>query len=714
MNNNVDTKAENTYTFSGKTEDWKLSSRKLNAIARKQGWQDALDKTKMGTLITKSEYDTYKALGAANLTPGQASDVKLYEDNLELTNEFIMGLKGKSQHINVILQKLDDTKTDEYPDGVLITVVEELNGDMQMNEEVAQDIVITKLEKIVYNNAKQYKEDTEKVIAESNTIMQIENKERLKILRKAVAASAVDDKRQIIKDIMEEQSKTNPSFKETLRRMENLDDLANLEGYNAGKKDRKDKEIQLMAVGDRKEGGYRQHRERKQYGYQYRKQGGDNDRNPKSQWNQDEKGGRNRRKYGKCPHCEHPNANHPPEKCFDNPANRKRPNKYKKADARGTSVDIQMNQLEVLLRFVDNEPKGSSATTSAGLTEEQNKRLQNIMADYGLTKHVKESESKMQDNTQDFNQHAQYDGQEEEETIQYAQDRITNPNTPYEEWKEYMLYLTSTSSSLQENLQLQEMDESGWEEWYETNKRFQLQKREQEYQEATGYAADDSSMESESCKSMPVLVKRKECDDSTVSSDGLSMYSKESTEVNKEKIELKAMNDVMNKATEEMISSDISTQMRYADMWDKYPHGSMEDPAVRRDLASINESPLSVEAMTDNQRIEEEIRATKATTDTKIIGIKIGTVIAVPHKDAVGLFVSRRRQEYGFHDERSEEMLVASGQETTPTYEEIVVLGMTSAKEYHIGESKDKKTLIMCPIYTSDEASDEEDFFLAR
>ena len=112
MNNNVDIKAENTYTFSGKTEDWKLSSRKLNAIARKQGWQDALDKTKMGTLITKSEYDTYKALGAANLTPGQASDVKLYEDNLELTNEFIMGLKGKSQHINVILQKLDDTKTD--------------------------------------------------------------------------------------------------------------------------------------------------------------------------------------------------------------------------------------------------------------------------------------------------------------------------------------------------------------------------------------------------------------------------------------------------------------------------------------------------------------------------------------------------------------------------------------------------------------------------
>lgn len=77
---------------------------------------------------------------------------------------------------------------------------------------------------------------------------------------------------------------------------------------------------------------------------------------------------------------------------------------------------------------------------------------------------------------------------------------------PYEEWKEYMLYLTSTSSSLQENLQLQEMDESGWEEWYETNKRFQLQKREQEYQEATGYAADDSSMESESCKSMPVLA----------------------------------------------------------------------------------------------------------------------------------------------------------------------------------------------------------------
>ena len=71
MNNNVDIKAENTYTISGKTEDWKLSSRKLNAIARKQGWQDALDKTKMGTLITKSEYDAHKANGAANLTPGQ-------------------------------------------------------------------------------------------------------------------------------------------------------------------------------------------------------------------------------------------------------------------------------------------------------------------------------------------------------------------------------------------------------------------------------------------------------------------------------------------------------------------------------------------------------------------------------------------------------------------------------------------------------------------
>jgi hypothetical protein len=93
MNNNVDIKAENTYTFSGKTEDWKLSSRKLNAIARKQGWQDALDKTKMGTLITKSEYDTYKALGAANLTPGQANDVKLYEDN------WSSGGRSRTRHV---------------------------------------------------------------------------------------------------------------------------------------------------------------------------------------------------------------------------------------------------------------------------------------------------------------------------------------------------------------------------------------------------------------------------------------------------------------------------------------------------------------------------------------------------------------------------------------------------------------------------------------
>lgn len=94
MNNNVDTKAENTYTFSGKTEDWKLSSRKLNAIARKQGWQDALDKTKMGTLITKSEYDTYKALDAANLTPGQANDVKLYEDN------WSSGGRSRTRHVD--------------------------------------------------------------------------------------------------------------------------------------------------------------------------------------------------------------------------------------------------------------------------------------------------------------------------------------------------------------------------------------------------------------------------------------------------------------------------------------------------------------------------------------------------------------------------------------------------------------------------------------
>ena len=54
MNNNVDIKAENTYTFSGKTEDWKLSSRKLNAIARKQGWQDALDKIKWGLLLLRA------------------------------------------------------------------------------------------------------------------------------------------------------------------------------------------------------------------------------------------------------------------------------------------------------------------------------------------------------------------------------------------------------------------------------------------------------------------------------------------------------------------------------------------------------------------------------------------------------------------------------------------------------------------------------------
>ena len=36
MNNNVDSKEENTYAFSRKTEDWKLSSRKLGQSVCKQ------------------------------------------------------------------------------------------------------------------------------------------------------------------------------------------------------------------------------------------------------------------------------------------------------------------------------------------------------------------------------------------------------------------------------------------------------------------------------------------------------------------------------------------------------------------------------------------------------------------------------------------------------------------------------------------------------
>ena len=55
MSNNIDTKAENTYVFSGKLEDWKLSERKLKAVAERLGIQDALDKNKMSGILTKSQ-----------------------------------------------------------------------------------------------------------------------------------------------------------------------------------------------------------------------------------------------------------------------------------------------------------------------------------------------------------------------------------------------------------------------------------------------------------------------------------------------------------------------------------------------------------------------------------------------------------------------------------------------------------------------------------
>eukprot|EP00985_Skeletonema_marinoi_P020008 scaffold11691_cov76-Skeletonema_marinoi.AAC.3 len=397
MSNNIDTKAENTYVFSGKLEDWKLSERKLKAVAERLGIQDALDKNKMSGILTKSQYETIKAIDVANRNTRQVDQFKLYEDNEEIIGEFIMGLVGKSKDTNIILQKLDDTKTADHPDGILITVVEELNGDIQTNEEVAYDIVVSRMEKVSYKNSKQYKDDTERILAKSNTVIKIENKERLKILRKAVAASDVEDRRQIVNDIMEEQSKTNPSYKDVMRRIQNIDDLTNMGDDDTEKKDKREKEVQLTAAGDRRNGGYRNYKERKHTGYQQKRQGGESGGNnyPRSQGRNNGRG-QGQRNFGKCPHCHYPNPSHPPERCFDNPANKRKPNRfknsdrYRNSDARGSSVDIQMNQLDIEAPQNNKDIELTEANT--GFSKKQEKGLSDILADYGIGTKTKKQE----------------------------------------------------------------------------------------------------------------------------------------------------------------------------------------------------------------------------------------------------------------------------------------------------------------------------------
>ena len=138
--------------------------------------------------------------------------------------------------------------------------------------------------------------------------------------------------------------------------------------------------------------------------------------------------------------------------------------------------------------------------------------------------------------------------------------------------------------------------------------------------------------------------------------------------------------------------------------------GSLQDPVVQRDLASLKESDPSVEVMTDNQRAQEAKRAKEEMADAKVEGTRVGVEIAVPRYDTVGLFKSRRRREHGFHDEKSEETLVADGQQASTTYQRAIVMGAFSARQYSIEESEDGETIYLWPVDTSD----DEDFCKAR
>eukprot|EP00984_Skeletonema_dohrnii_P024980 scaffold14139_cov78-Skeletonema_dohrnii-CCMP3373.AAC.1 len=777
MSNNIETKAENTFVFSGKLDDWKLSERKLQAVAERLGIQDALDKTKMSGIITKSQYETIRATEEANRSAEQVEQLELYGDNDEIIQEFIMGLVGKSKDTNIILQKLDETKTVDHPNGILITVVEELNGDIQTNEEVAYDIVVSRMEKVPYKNSKQYKDDTEKIIAKSNTVIKIENKERLKILRKAVAASDVEDRRQIVTDILEEQSKTNPSYKDVMRRIENIDDLTNMGDDDTEKKDKREKEVQLTAAGDRRNGGYRNYKERKHTGYQPKRQGGESGGNnyPRLQGrNNGNGGGRGQKNFGKCPHCQvtrqkdalttpqingsrtdsripidtgilkpedqakeqekglsdilvdygigtetktqEETAPHPEEEETDKEKEAEAEHPEEKMENNNNNIDLTTHYYQEFM--VDGENRyilevrkiGQDAVRHEGCGLDctiwyNDVPLKDLEENKEFLKYVKEQRKNMGDN----------EFLNTPDGIHYAQYKVASPKTIWYEWKEYFSYLIAYNDSMKRQLRLDEtMNDDEWIKWHAVNKKHQLEKRESKgyNTEYSGYNADDSSTESDdSSTTMPELIKRDDYSSSSEESSRMGIPDLEprddSTASSKDS--MIGENVTVIHGQEENVS-DLEHQMKYSDMWDKRPVGSLQDPEVQRDLASVNGSDPSVEVMTDNQRVQEANRANEEMADTIVEGTRVGIEIAVPRCDNVGLFQSRRRREYGFHDERSAETLVADGQQASTTYQRAIVMGASSARQYRIEESEDGETIYLWPADTSD----DEDFHHAR
>ncbi len=350
MSETREIKVDNTFTYSGKQEHWRLAHKKLQAKAKQNDWMDALNKDKVANLIGVTEYETLLQIPEDNRSDSQKKDIKLYEDNENLINVFILGLNAKSEQSGVILQKLEDTTTDEHPEGILYYVVEELNEDIQVNEEVGLDIILNKMEKIVFESAGQYKTDVDVLAAKKKFAGKISDKDKLKCLRKAIARTDKADKKALIKDIMEELEESNPSFKKVCRNFENMEELAEeIEDEDDRKSGRKKKDIQMTSADDNKKGeyykGYNKDRQPKKYGGYGRGQ--------QSTWN----GGRQKnhgyrdREQKVCPHCKYRNPNHSPDACFKNPANKGgKPRKNGAREAKATSIDIQMNKIDIPIR----------------------------------------------------------------------------------------------------------------------------------------------------------------------------------------------------------------------------------------------------------------------------------------------------------------------------------------------------------------------------
>mmetsp|Transcript_31475 Transcript_31475/g.53720 ORF Transcript_31475/g.53720 Transcript_31475/m.53720 type:complete len:338 (+) Transcript_31475:189-1202(+) len=218
--------------------------------------------------------------------------------------------------------------------------------------------------------------------------------------------------------------------------------------------------------------------------------------------------------------------------------------------------------------------------------------------------------------------------------IHYSRFKVTSPNTRVDVLQEHINYLVAMNDE--------------WIEWHAANRKHQLEKRESKgyNTEYSGYKADDSSTESDdSSTTMPELTRR---DDSSSSSEESSRMGipdlemrDDSTASSKDSL---IGENVMVKQGQEEIVSDLEHQMKYHEMWDGVPVGSLQDPVVQRDLASLKESDPSVEVMTDNQRAQEAKRAKEEMADAKVEGTRVGVEIAVPRYDTVGLFKSEESE----------------------------------------------------------------------